>query len=127
MPLQVLNPKEFHALTYAQVLQQLNWFPFTDAFNGHMMKERHFNKGKRKGLDAVVDFEKCPEERSWELSESQHVSSQFSVNGEKRGEGERRRSLLLLKQQLVLLVTVLVICIHNEQGLGSHLSSPSSL
>lgn len=122
MPLQVLNPKEVHAPTHAQFLQQLSWFPFINAFSGHMMKERHFNKGKRKGPDVLVDFENFPIERSWELSESRHVFSQVSVNRDESGEGERLRSPLVLKQQLVVLVTLLVICIYTGHGLRSHLS-----
>lgn len=94
VPLQVLNPKEVHAPTHARFLQQLSWFPFTTAFSGHTMKERHLNKGKRKGLDALVGFEKFPTERSWELA---RVSTcQVSVNGDKSGGGRggRQRSPL---------------------------------
>lgn len=36
----------------------------------------------------MVDFEKFPTKRSWELSESQDVPSQVCVNWEKSGEWE---------------------------------------
>lgn len=94
VPLQVLNPKEVHAPTHAWFLQQLSWFPFTTAFSGHTMKERHLNKGKRKGLDASVGFEKFPTERSWELSESQHVRSLWTEIKVEGVWGERQRSPL---------------------------------
>lgn len=47
VPPQLLNPKEVHAPTHTLFLQQLSWFLFTNAFNGHMMKERNFWKEKK--------------------------------------------------------------------------------